>query len=52
MLTAINVVSQINAPEHRGQANFKSLRLDAQVAAAEGCGQLIPFVLLTGTFES
>lgn len=55
LLTAVNVVSQIDAPKARGRTDSIAMHLDAQVTAAEGPGQQVfypPFLHLTGSFDT
>ncbi|KAF1930009.1 uncharacterized protein M421DRAFT_383074 [Didymella exigua CBS 183.55] len=51
LLTAINVVSQIDAPKPKGRANSIALHLDVQVAAAEQRHSFIPYEPPTSLFN-
>jgi hypothetical protein len=54
LLTAVNVVSQIDAPKPQGQTASTAVHLNAQVAATESYDQhapFIPFVPLRNSFD-
>ena len=54
VLTAVNVVSQIDAPKPQGRTDSIAMHLDAQVAATEGYSRhsrFVPFVPLTSCFD-
>jgi hypothetical protein len=52
LLTAVNVVSQIDAPKPKGRADSIALNLDAQVAAAEQHHPFIPYEPSTSSLDS
>ncbi|XPS92094.1 hypothetical protein M3J09_001500 [Ascochyta lentis] len=54
LLTAVNVVAQIDAPQPQSRTDSIALHLDAQVAAAERHAQhpfFVPFKALTSSFD-
>ncbi|KAJ4381885.1 hypothetical protein N0V86_003253 [Didymella sp. IMI 355093] len=52
LLTAVNVLSQIDSPKPKGRADSIALNLDAQVAAAEQHHPFIPYEPPTSSLDS